>query len=113
MFVGREEALRDLLGERLTGGRSAAITALHGLPGVGKTTLAAAVADDDAVRRHFSGGVLWAGLGPQADVEGALDRWAGDLGAELGTARDATEKAKNCSPPGRCGGGRRGRRCCW
>ena len=43
---------------------------------------------------HFRGGVLWAGLGPQADVEGALDRWAVELGIELGAGRDATEKAR-------------------
>jgi nucleoside phosphorylase/tetratricopeptide (TPR) repeat protein len=92
-LVGREDALRALR-ERLLGGQRAAITALHGLPGVGKTTLAAALVHDGTLRQHFCGGVLWAGLGPHPDVEGALDRWAADLGAELATGRDAPEKAR-------------------
>lgn len=92
-FVGRDHVLR-LLRERLFGGQGAAITALHGLPGVGKTTLAAALVRDETLRRHFRGGVLWAGLGPRADVVGALDGWAREFGADLAVGRDMTEKAK-------------------
>ncbi len=70
-IVGRDQAVADLRA-RLMQGERAAITALHGLPGVGKTTLATALAHDDAVRRHFRGGVYWAALGPLGDVGSAL-----------------------------------------
>jgi hypothetical protein len=56
-------------------------------PRAGDRTLATALAHDDAVRTHFRGGVYWAGLGPQDDVEGAPNRWATALGVEIGAGR--------------------------
>src|SRR5215470_11718762 len=47
--------------------QSLALTALDGLPGVGKTALAVAVSLDAAVQAHFADGILWAGLGPHPD----------------------------------------------
>ena len=41
---------------------------LHGQGGIGKTILAAAVAHDDGIRRHFPDGVLWVTLGESADL---------------------------------------------
>ncbi|MEO8971254.1 MAG: tetratricopeptide repeat protein [Ktedonobacteraceae bacterium] len=73
-LVGREELLRTLK-QRLLAGKRAALSALNGLPGVGKTALATALAHDDEVRAHFSDGVLWAGLGYEPDVLGLLSRW--------------------------------------
>jgi tetratricopeptide (TPR) repeat protein len=92
-IFGRDQAIAELRA-RLLSGEGVAITALHGLPGVGKTTLATALAHDDAVRRHFQGGVYWAALGPQGDVDSALNRWGDAVEVELGSARDAREKAR-------------------
>lgn len=50
-------------------------TVLLGLPGVGKTALAAALTYDQKIRRYFSHGILWAGLGPQPDITGLLSHW--------------------------------------
>ena len=44
---------------------------LHGQGGIGKTVLAAAVAHDAEVRRHFPDGVFWVTLGEGADLVGA------------------------------------------
>jgi hypothetical protein len=96
-LFGRDEVITELRA-RLLRGEDAALTALHGLPGVGKTTLATALAHDDAVRRQFRGGVYWAALGPQGDGESALNRWGDALGVELGAARDAREKAQRLAP---------------
>lgn len=73
-LVGRDELLRQLK-ERLLNEKRVAISALNGLPGVGKTALATALAHDSEARTHFSGGILWAGLGRQPDIPGLLSHW--------------------------------------
>lgn len=78
-LVGRDTMLSQLK-ERLSSGSSVALTALNGLPGVGKTALAVQLAHDSAVREHFRDGVLWAGLGPAPSVLGQLSRWGTLLG---------------------------------
>lgn len=70
--IGRLELLQQLK-MRLFAGAGAC--ALHGLPGVGKTTLAALLAQDPEVRERFPGGVLWAGLGPHPNILAHLSRW--------------------------------------
>jgi hypothetical protein len=72
-FTGREDDLAKFT-QLLTSGASVAITALHGMGGIGKTSLAQKLAE--CVRDDFPGGVLWWTLGPQADVITALDVWA-------------------------------------
>jgi tetratricopeptide (TPR) repeat protein/transcriptional regulator with XRE-family HTH domain len=81
-LVGRDELLRNLK-ERLLSGKRVAISALNGLPGVGKTALATALAHDEEVQAHFADGVLWAGLGYEPDVLGLLSRWGTVLGCPL------------------------------
>ena len=54
--------------------------ALHGLPGVGKTTIATALTYDSDIRAHFSDGVLWAGLGPQPALATLFSHWGSLLG---------------------------------
>ena len=80
-FVGRDDLLTDLVGP-LTSGESLALSA-EGLPGVGKTTLAVALAHHPNVLAHFSDGVLWAGLGQDPDVLGVLAIWAEALGGDV------------------------------
>ena len=58
-LVGRDEEMSRLR-ERLHTGGNVALTALNGLPGVGKTALAIALAHDQALRAQFCDGVLWA-----------------------------------------------------
>jgi tetratricopeptide (TPR) repeat protein/transcriptional regulator with XRE-family HTH domain len=82
-LIGRDDLLHSLKQKLLSRG-PVALSAINGLPGVGKTALATALAYDDEVRAHFPDGVLWAGLGYQPDVLGLLIRWGTALG---------------CSPP--------------
>src|ERR1051326_3737504 len=85
-FVGRDALLaqiKRLLSTQLT----KEVVALHGLPGVGKTTLAAHLALDQHLRAHFVDGVLWAGLGPRSEVTSHILRWKRLLGLEQ-TATD-------------------------
>lgn len=72
-FTGREEDLAKFV-QLLTSGENVAMTALHGMGGIGKTSLALKLAE--RIAAHFPGGVLWRSLGPNPDVITALDVWA-------------------------------------
>lgn len=73
-LLGRDHLLAQVK-QSLFKGDSLALTALHGLPGVGKTAIAVAMATDSDVQSLFYDGILWAGLGADADVLGQLARW--------------------------------------
>jgi tetratricopeptide (TPR) repeat protein/transcriptional regulator with XRE-family HTH domain len=73
-LVGRDHELVQIK-QRLYAGDSVTLTALNGLPGVGKTTLAIALAHDPEIQDHFSDGILWAGLGPHPNMPGILSHW--------------------------------------
>lgn len=72
-LIGRDELLEELKFQLLKGGNT--LSVLNGIPGVGKTVLAAALAHDKELLKHFPGGVLWAGLGPQFNPLGKLGLW--------------------------------------
>jgi len=78
---GREMLLADLVA-RLCNGTSTALSA-QGLPGVGKTTLAAEVARHPTVLAHFTDGVLWASVGPRGTVAAIQAAWAAALNVDL------------------------------
>src|SRR5579885_340569 len=72
-LVGRETELVQMRNRLSCGVASMALIALHGLPGVGKTALAIALAHDPVVRAHFKDGILWAGLGPEPNIQNHLN----------------------------------------
>ena len=84
-LVGREDLLQKLK-ERLYAGEHVVLSAINGLPGVGKTALAVELVHNREVRAYFRDGVLWAGLGPVPNVAGLLGRW----GTLLGVTPDHT-----------------------
>ncbi len=89
-LIGHDDLFRDLK-LRLIGGKgNVAISALNGLPGVGKTALALALAHDPEILEHFSDGVLWAGLGREADALTVLGMWGIALGIGPGEIEKLT-----------------------
>ncbi len=80
-LVAREELVRTLK-EYLLGDKSTPCL-LHGLPGVGKTSLATYLAHDPELLAHFRDGVLWVGLGQQPDTLALLGRWGTALGLSV------------------------------
>ncbi|MCO5191547.1 MAG: NB-ARC domain-containing protein, partial [Anaerolineae bacterium] len=80
-IIGRDELLATLK-QQLFVGRNVALSAINGLPGVGKTTLAVLLAHDADVRAHFPDGVLWVGLGRDPDVFHQLGVWAEVVGVD-------------------------------
>ncbi|GCE47866.1 anaphase-promoting complex subunit 5 [Thermosporothrix hazakensis] len=80
-LIGRDALLQQTR-DRLCQSNAAALAALNGLPGVGKTSLAIQLAHDPAIQEHFTDGILWAGLGPSPDIVSHLVRWGNLLGIQ-------------------------------
>jgi WD40 repeat protein len=94
-FVAREElaGLRQAVLRRSAVGITGEALGLHGQGGIGKTVLAAAVARDDSVRRHFPDGIFWVTVGERGDLVGAQIELLGALGASAAEPRSAAEGA--------------------
>lgn len=89
-LIGREKELA-LLRHRLRQGGNLAVCAFNGLPGVGKTALSLTLAHDPDLQAHFKDGILWAGLGPEPDMLGHINRWATLLGLPPDELFDLTD----------------------
>ncbi len=92
-FVGRHELLESLK-KRLFDSQNVILSALHGLPGVGKTSIAVKLAYDPDVQTHFADGVLWAGVGREPNIPETLRRWGRLLGlSDTEMAKLSSDKA--------------------
>jgi WD40 repeat protein len=88
-YIERADALAALRGALLdshAAGGVVAVTALHGLGGLGKTVLARAICDDPVVRAAFPNGVLWATLGQTAEPARHQRDWIAALGGDVAAA---------------------------
>ena len=78
-FIERPEVSRELkqslFSDATTQTGVLVVSAIYGLGGIGKSTLAAALAHDPEVLSHFPDGVLWATLGQQPDLLSFLNGW--------------------------------------
>ncbi|GAC1646038.1 MAG: hypothetical protein NVS4B12_12640 [Ktedonobacteraceae bacterium] len=74
-LIGRDDLLYQLK-THLLSQRSLALSALNGLPGVGKTAIANQLAHDSDIQAHFQHGILWAGVGKHSNIIGLLSNWA-------------------------------------
>lgn len=86
-LVGRKMMLDELRHDLIAGKD----VALSGLPGVGKSALAVALAHDEELRSHFQAGVLWAGLGQNANPISELAKWCVELGLPLDMFTDVQD----------------------
>ncbi|MEO7022389.1 MAG: NB-ARC domain-containing protein [Ktedonobacteraceae bacterium] len=80
-LIGREVALQQVVTNLCTLQKTS--YALIGLPGVGKTALALALAHHPQIRQYFCDGILWAGLGPTPHLGELLSRWGTVLQLDL------------------------------
>lgn len=78
-FTGRVTEIAVLKRILLQESQSVALVSLQGMGGVGKTTLAAALAHDADIEREFSDGTLWANVGRIGDVREILSQWIAAL----------------------------------
>ncbi|GHO57942.1 NB-ARC domain-containing protein [Ktedonobacter robiniae] len=65
-LVGRQKVI-ELLTQKLCTEPEKTIIALHGLPGVGKTSLARICIYNKQIQEQFHHGILWINLGPQPE----------------------------------------------
>jgi len=83
-FVPRPEVSvplkAQLLGDGGCPSGALVVSAVHGLGGIGKSTLVAALAREKEVLERFPDGILWATLGQQPDVLSLLAGWIQALG---------------------------------
>lgn len=100
LFIGRQDAM-DELKERLGLGKEhesapvQVLTAVKGWPGVGKTTVAAALAHDPDIVTTFPDGVLWVSLGPRPQILSQLATWGRALGVDDLLLAKTVEEAKS------------------
>jgi transcriptional regulator with XRE-family HTH domain len=90
--LGRDEMLASLHELLHLGDPSAANVppaALHGMGGVGKTTLAIALGRRANTAQLFPDGVLWATVGPSPTIRNLLNDWGHAIGENLAGERDA------------------------
>ncbi len=73
-LVGRDNLLHQLK-THLLAQKSLVISALNGMPGVGKTALANQLAHDGELQAHFEHGILWAGVSQHPNLIGLLSNW--------------------------------------
>ncbi|HET8843198.1 MAG TPA: NB-ARC domain-containing protein, partial [Ktedonobacteraceae bacterium] len=90
-IIGRDKLLLNLK-QRLCSNTPPVSIALHGLPGIGKTTLAATLAHDSDIRTYFHDGILWAKVGPKPNTLAILSRW----GVLLGMTTSQMENLTTC-----------------
>ena len=88
-LIGREEVSSHLF-QKLCAGRGGIITALYGLPGVGKTSLAATFIHREDVRCYFQDGMLWINVGLQPKIEALLSACGGLFGLVGSEAEKST-----------------------
>ncbi len=85
LFLGREAQLEECVAalELGTLKKHMPVLALYGMGGIGKTSLAAAIANDQRVSEALPDGSLWVTLGPDPDVMTWLAAWGKQIGHDL------------------------------
>jgi hypothetical protein len=99
LMIGRDDDIRALK-ERLSIPSDAkaslqVLTAIKGWPGVGKTTVASALAYDPELAKVFPDGVLWTSLGQNPIILSEMAAWGRALGTEEILKAKSVEEAKS------------------
>jgi len=92
-LVGRDALLEDVRQRFCAAQEQPVRLALEGMPGAGKSRLALELFYDAAVREHFAGGILWARLGQQPNLEQVLRTWEDTLGGQPDPRMSLEERA--------------------
>jgi len=91
LVVGREIAIQKIKAHLGIGGNRRANLVIQGLPGVGKSTVAAKLAHDSDIHRAFPDGILWTSLGEEPEILSKLQAWAKALDISQRTSENAND----------------------
>ncbi len=99
LMIGRDDdvkALKDRLSTTTDGKTTLQVlTAIKGWPGVGKTTIASALAYDPDIEKLFPDGVLWTSLGQEPNILSEMATWGRALGTDEILKAKSVEEAQN------------------
>ena len=99
LMIGRDDdvkALKDRLSTTTDGKTTLQVlTAIKGWPGVGKTTIASALAYDPDIAKLFPDGVLWTSLGQEPNILSEMATWGRALGTDEILKVKSVEEAQN------------------
>lgn len=99
LMIGRDDdiqALKVRLSASTAGKTSLQVlTAIKGWPGVGKTTIASALAYDPDIAKIFPDGVLWTSLGEEPNILSEMATWGRALGTDEILKAKSVEEAQN------------------
>lgn len=80
-MIGRDDDVKALKARlnTTTDGKTSlhVLTAIKGWPGVGKTTIATALAYDPDIAKLFPDGILWTSLGQEPNILSEMATWGG------------------------------------
>ena len=99
LLIGRDDdvkALKDRL-TTTTDGKTTlqVLTAIKGWPGVGKTTIASALAYDPDIAKLFTDGILWTSLGQEPNILSEMATWGRALGTDEILRAKSVAEAQN------------------
>jgi hypothetical protein len=98
-MIGRDDDIRALKQQLLTKSENKAslqiLTAIKGWPGVGKTTIASALAHDPDIGQAFPDGVLWTSLGQTPKLLSEMAIWGQAIGTDVILRAQTVEEARN------------------
>jgi hypothetical protein len=99
LIIGRDDDYR-LLKKRLKNAPVVklslqALTVIKGWPGVGKTTIASALAHDSDISSRFPDGILWTSLGQTPNILSEMAVWGRALGTDKILKTKSIEEAQN------------------
>ena len=99
MMIGRDDDVKALKARlsTTTDGKTSlhVLTAIKGWPGVGKTTIATALAYDPDIAKLFPDGILWTSLGQEPNILSEMATWGRALGTDEILKAKSVEEAQN------------------
>jgi len=99
LVIGRDDDIKELKERLSVTGRDTVsfqvLTAIKGWPGVGKTTIASALAYDLDIASQFPDGVLWTSLGQDPNIISDMATWGRALGTEEILKAKSVEEAQS------------------
>lgn len=91
----RAALLSDVSSAEITSQVKPRLSFLHGMGGIGKTSIARALCDDPAVQAAFPDGILWVTLGKAPELIPKIREWVSVVGGTISENAPTVDSLKN------------------